>query len=95
MKLTPKNGTGTNNLDAYWLAAAALARVGDARGALDVLELLFSHPTLYKPALAWCDPMLQPLRKDPRYREFIASRGVDLSIDPLRRETWPREGIGR
>jgi hypothetical protein len=70
-----------------------LARAGDDRGATEAIKVLFSRPTLYQPSLAWCDLMLAPLRKDARYREFLASRGVDLTIDPMRRDTWPRDGV--
>jgi TolB-like protein/Tfp pilus assembly protein PilF len=93
MAVGPKGGRGTNNIDAYWIGASALARAGDDRGATEAIKVLFSRPTLYQPSLAWCDLMLAPLRKDARYREFLASRGVDLTIDPMRRDTWPRDGV--
>lgn len=86
----PPTGSGSNTSDALWILAAAFARSGANAEAESALHTLFARGALYKPALAWCDPMLRPLRADPKYREWMASLGVDTRIDPWRRETWPQ-----
>ncbi|HQR23222.1 MAG TPA: hypothetical protein PK163_00455 [Steroidobacteraceae bacterium] len=86
----PPVGDASNRTDTHYFASIALAWAGDPKGALAQLEQVLGSPSWQKPAYLWCDPYLAPLRKYPPFRQALAQRGADTSIDPLRRETWPK-----
>ena len=85
----PTSGQGTNREEALYWSAVALGRVGEDAAAVERLREKFAGPGLFKTRGLWCDPFLAPLRKDRTYRKLMAEQGVDTSVDPLRRETWP------
>jgi hypothetical protein len=86
----PPSGDAANRTDLEYMAAIALAWAGDPQGAVQQLAQMLDAPAWQKPASVWCDPYLAPLRSDPGFRKLLADHGANLSIDPLRRETWPK-----
>ena len=68
----------------------ALAHAGETGAAVEQMRVILAQPFETKPSGLWCDPLLAPLRADPGYRKLMAEHGVDVNIDPFRRNTWPR-----
>jgi tetratricopeptide (TPR) repeat protein len=90
LRALPPSGDAVNRTVTTYYTAVALAWADDPEQAVANLREMLSAPSLYKPAYLWCDPYLAPLRKEPSFRKLLADRGVDLGIDPYRRETWPK-----
>jgi TolB-like protein/Tfp pilus assembly protein PilF len=86
----PPTGDAGNRTDALYFTAIALAWANEPRRAVAQLRTLLDSPSWAKPAYLWCDPYLAPLRRHPEFRQLLAAHGADVSIDPLRRETWPK-----
>ncbi|MFO1393470.1 MAG: hypothetical protein U1F09_06870 [Steroidobacteraceae bacterium] len=86
----PPVGDASNRTDAHYVAAIALAWADDPKGAVVHIEQLLGSPSWQKPAYLWCDPYLAPLRNYPPFKQVLAQRGADTTIDPRRRETWPK-----
>jgi hypothetical protein len=90
MAALPPSGDAANRTETAYLSAIALAWAGEPASAIERMRQVLDSPGWPKPAFVWCDPMLAPLRSDARFRKMLAERGADLSIDPYRRETWPK-----
>ncbi len=90
LRALPPAGDAANRTETRYVAAIALAWAQDPRGAVGQLKQVLDAPGWPKPAFIWCDPFLAPLRPDPGFRELLSRHGADLSIDPHRRETWPK-----
>ena len=86
----PPSGDAANRTDTEYFSAIALAWAGEPASAVERMRQVLDSPGWPKPAFVWCDPLLAPLRGDARFRKVLAERGADLSIDPYRRETWPK-----
>jgi hypothetical protein len=71
------------------MTAVALAQAGATDAAIDRMQEVLAQPRTTKPSGYWCDPLLAPLRSNPRYRALMAEHGANVSIDPHDRRTWP------
>jgi hypothetical protein len=70
--------------------AIALARAGALEEALPLIRQSLAVPLPRTARGLWCDPLLASLRGEAGVRELMAGLGADVSIDPARRETWPK-----
>lgn len=86
----PPSGAFRQRPPVLLISAAALAYVGELAAARELYRQLLELPFDVKPPGIWCDPMTAPLRSDPAFRAMMSEHGADLSIDPHRRETWPK-----
>ena len=75
---------------ALYFDALALARAGDIAGAAPLYRESLSVPFPFKAKGMWCDPLAASLRSNAQYRALMTELGADVSIDPARRETWPK-----
>jgi TolB-like protein len=89
LALLPRVGASQSRRDALQMTAAALAQAGATDAAIARMQEVLELPATIKPSGYWCDPMLAPLRSDPRYRALLAEHGANTSIDPHDRRTWP------
>lgn len=88
----PEHGAMLQRVDTLLFDAAVLAHAGDMDAALPLIRESLALPAPRRARGLWCDPLFAPLRTDPRFRSLITELGGDVSIDPTRRETWPRTG---
>lgn len=90
ISLLPESGASPARGDVLAMAAAALAQAGAADAAIDRMREVLALSGTTKPNGFWCDPLLAPLRSNPRYRTLMAEHGANVSIDPHDRATWPK-----
>jgi TolB-like protein/Tfp pilus assembly protein PilF len=86
----PPEGAKMQRTDALLFDAVVLGRAGDMAAAEPLLRELLSIPAPLRAKGVWCDPLFAPLRTDARFRSLMKELGADTSVDPTRRETWPR-----
>ena len=86
----PADGGMFQRARALYLDGLALARAGDIAGAAPLYRESLSVPFPFKAKGMWCEPLAAPLRSNAQYRALMTELGADVSIDPARRETWPR-----
>jgi len=72
------------------ISAGALAWAREIAAARALYRQLLELSFEIKPRGLWCDPMSAPMRADPAFRAMMAEHGVDVSVDPHRRDTWPK-----
>jgi hypothetical protein len=58
--------------------------------ALPLIRESLAVPAPRRASGVWCDPLFAQFRTDARFRSLITELGGDVSIDPTRRETWPK-----
>jgi TolB-like protein len=90
LALLPKAGASQSRRDVLQRTAVALAQAGATDAAIARMQEVLELPATTKPSGYWCEPLLAPLRPDPRYRALMAEHGANTSIDPLDRTTWPK-----
>jgi adenylate cyclase len=88
--LLPESGASQARREIMATAAVALAQAGATDAAIDRMQQVLAQPQTTKPSGYWCDPLLAPLRSNPRYRALMAEHGANVSIDPHDRRTWPK-----
>jgi hypothetical protein len=76
--------------DALLFDVVVHGRAGDISAAEPLLREMLSIPAPRRAKGVWCDPLFAPLRTDARFRSLMQELGADTSIDPTRRETWPK-----
>lgn len=86
----PPGGGMFQRARALYFDALALALAGDIAGSAPLLRQSLSIPFPHSAKGMWCDPLAAPLRGNAEYRALMAELGADVSIDPTRRETWPK-----
>jgi len=86
----PPGGGMFQRARALYFDALALARAGDIAGAAPLYRESLSVPFPFKAKGMWCDPLAASLRSNAQYRALMTELGADVSIDPARRETWPK-----
>jgi TolB-like protein/Tfp pilus assembly protein PilF len=72
------------------MSAGALAYAGEIAAARELYRQLLEQSFEIKPRGLWCDPVSAPMRADPAFRAMLAEHGADVSVDPHRRDTWPK-----
>jgi TolB-like protein len=87
--LLPESGASQARREIMTMTAVALAQAGATDAAIDRMQEVLAQPRTTKPSGYWCDPLLAPLRSNPRYRALMAEHGANVSIDPHDRRTWP------
>jgi hypothetical protein len=90
IKALPPTGDAANRTETTYLSAIALAWAGEPALAVERMRQVLDAPGWPKPGFVWCDPMLAPLRGDARFKKMLAERGADVTINPYKRETWPK-----
>jgi len=73
------------------VSAAALGQVGELEAARARFRQLLDLQFEVKSRGLWCGPNTEPLRADPAFRAMMSEHGANVSIDPHRRETWPKQ----
>jgi tetratricopeptide (TPR) repeat protein len=73
------------------VSAAALGQVGELEAARARFRQLLDLQFEVKSRGLWCGPNTAPLRADPAFRAMMSEHGANVSIDPHRRETWPKQ----
>jgi tetratricopeptide (TPR) repeat protein len=86
----PPAGAFRQRPPVLFISGAVLALAGEIAAARELYRQLLELPFDVKPSGIWCDPMTAPMRADPAFRAMMAEHGADVSIDPHRRETWPK-----
>jgi TolB-like protein len=86
----PAGGAMLQRAPVLYFDAMALAQAGQVAAAAPLLREALAIPFPRGAKGVWCDPLAAPVRGDPSFRALMAELGADLSIDPTRRETWPR-----
>jgi adenylate cyclase len=86
----PQQGARMQLANTLLFDAAVLARAGDINAALPLIRESLAIPAPRRARGLWCDPLFAQFRADPRFRSLITELGGDVSIDPTRRETWPK-----
>jgi TolB-like protein/Flp pilus assembly protein TadD len=89
----PEHGAMMQRTNALLFDAIALARAGDMADALPLIRESLELPGPRRAKGFWCDPLVAQFRTDPGFRALIAELGGDVSIDPTRRETWPKAPV--
>jgi TolB-like protein/Flp pilus assembly protein TadD len=89
----PERGAMMQRTNGLLFDAIALARAGDMADALPLIRESLELPGPRRAKGLWCDPLFAQFRSDPGFRALIAELGGDLSIDPTRRETWPKASV--
>jgi TolB-like protein len=86
----PEQGAKMQRANALLFDAAVFARAGDMTAALPLIRESLAVPAPRRASGVWCDPLFAQFRTDARFRSLITELGGDVSIDPTRRETWPK-----
>jgi serine/threonine-protein kinase len=59
--------------------ARILAKVGDAKGALDEIEQLLARPSEFSVHMMRLDPRWDPIRDHPRFKALLAKHGAEAA----------------
>jgi TolB-like protein len=86
----PEHGAMIQRANSLLFDAATFARAGDMVAAVPLIRESLELPAPRRASGLWCDPLFAQARADPRFRSLITELGGDVSIDPTRRETWPK-----
>lgn len=76
LELWPESDDALHGPHVTTLVAEIYAMLGDAEGALPLVEHLLSAPQGLTPSLLKLDPIWDPLRNDARFRKLIASSNL-------------------